>query len=81
MYIYLTHLVIVIYLYMKVINLTIMDIGREFFHKLYTPDPWLSNFISYLAQLFFIIFLINICYFLNKNLHFIFSISTLHATT
>lgn len=57
MYIYLTPLVIVIYLYMKVINLTIIDIDRECFHKLYTPDTWLSNFISYLAQFVFIIFL------------------------
>lgn len=26
-----------------VINLTFIDVNREFFNKLYTPDLWLSN--------------------------------------
>lgn len=36
-----------------VINLTFIDVNRELFNKLYTPDLWLSNFVCSLSLHYF----------------------------
>lgn len=36
-----------------VINLTLIDVNRELCNKLYTPDLWLSNFVSSLSLHYF----------------------------